>query len=88
VSRGSRRLRQVPVRLVREFWETLVLMGRLSGGDPTVHAPSVPEPSPAPPLRPAAGPPPDHPERLVSGVGPDACERALWADILDRELDA
>jgi hypothetical protein len=77
---GVRRLRRALARVVREFWETLVLIGRLSGGDLVAHGPSTP----APPL---GGPPPGHPERLIAGVGPDARERALWADILDRELD-
>nr|WP_237555153.1 DUF6059 family protein [Streptomyces sp. SID4948] len=72
--------------MVREFWETLVLIGRLSCGDPVEHG--EPAADTAPPRSARSGPPPGHPERLPHAAPPDARERALWADILDRELDS
>ncbi len=74
--RARARARRAVLRVLREFWETLILIGRLCAGDTA-------QPPPAP--RPLTGPPPGHPERVAGSTPPDARERALWDDILGRE---
>lgn len=84
VSRVPAWLRGASGRVLRGFWENLMLTGMLLAGGASAYVPQA-ESDPPPPWRPLEGLPPGHPERLVRGVDLDAQEWALWADILGRE---
>ncbi|MFD0688464.1 DUF6059 family protein [Actinomadura fibrosa] len=86
------RARRATGRVLRELWkQTGVIAVLMSGEDTAIRyamspaARRVPEAVPDPP--PAADPPPGHPERLVAAHRPSGQERALWADILGRDID-
>jgi len=70
-------LRRALRRVLRDVWDTCVLIGAMMCGD---HSRKVSE---AP--RPPAAPRPAHPEQPAGGVPLSAQERVLWADILGRE---